>query len=101
MYLGTLPQEAAGLRLAKIFPGDDLRLCEPVSFAGGYSAVATVLNRASISGRVEVDPDGPLPDHFADVLDGAGDLIGCVALDAASFKALKDHWMRCKYEAAQ
>lgn len=95
-----LPRGAAGLRLCKIFPGDELRLCEAVRFPRGWQAVDTVLRRAAIAGRVEVDPGGPLPDHFADILDGDGDMIGNVALDAKSFRSLKDHWMRCKYEAA-
>jgi hypothetical protein len=30
-----LPPETAGLRLCKIFPGDDLRLCETVLFTKG------------------------------------------------------------------
>jgi hypothetical protein len=99
---GTLPADAAGLRLCKIFPGDDLRLCEPVLFTRGRAAVDTVLRRAAISGgRVDIDPEGELPDHFADVLDARGHMVGNVALDADSFRALKDHWMRCKYERAQ
>jgi hypothetical protein len=93
-----LPADAAGLRLCKIFPGDDLRLCEPVVFTKGRAAVDTVLRRAAISGRVEIEPGSPLPDHFADIIDSKGDAVGNVALDAKSFKALKEHWMRCKYE---
>jgi hypothetical protein len=98
----NLPEGTAGLRLCKIFPGDDLRLCEPILFTNGRSAVDTVLRRAAISGgRIEVDPKGPLPDHFADIMNANCDMIGNIALDARSFKALKDHWMRCKYEASQ
>lgn len=93
-----VPREAHGLRLCKIFPNDELRLCEAVMFQRGAGAVDTVLRRAAISGRVAVNPKGPLPDHFADIFDAKGDMIGNVALDARSFKALKDHWMRCKYE---
>lgn len=93
-----LPHEAAGLRLCKIFPGEDLRLCEPVRFEGGWKAVDTVLRRAALAGRVDVAASSPLPDHFADIMDASGDMIGNVALDAKSFKALKDYWMRCKYE---
>lgn len=50
--------------------------------------------------RVELRsiPKGPLPDHFADIMDVNSDMVGNVALDSNSFKALKDHWMRCKYE---
>lgn len=95
----NLPPEACGLRLCKIFPGDDLRLCEAVRFTRGAPAVDTVLRRAAIAGRVEVEPESPLPDHFADILDANGDMIGNVALDAKSFRALKGYWMRCKYEA--
>jgi hypothetical protein len=95
--MADLPPDAVGLRLCKIFPGDNLRLCEAVRFTKGRAAVATVLRRAAISGRVEIEPKGPLPDHFADIMDENGDMVGNVALDAASFKALKEHWMRCKY----
>lgn len=94
----SVPTEAHGLRLCRIFPGDDLRLCEAIKFTRGAVAVDTVLRRAAISGRVDVEPKGPLPDHFADILDINGDMIGNVALDAQSFKALKNKWMRCKYE---
>jgi hypothetical protein len=94
-----LPPETAGLRLCKIFPGEDLRLCEPVLFPKGRAAVDTVLRRAAISGGViEVNPKGPLPDHFADIMDANCDMIGNIALDATSFGALKNYWMRCKYE---
>jgi hypothetical protein len=79
--------------------GEELRLCERVLFPGGAAAVDTILRRARLSGRVEVDPSGELPDHFADVLDARGDMIANVALDAQSFGALKNHWMRCKYES--
>lgn len=94
--LHQLPNETAGLRLCKMFPGDRLRLCEGVHFTKGRPAVDTVLRRAAIAGRVEVG--GALQDHWADVLDSKGSLIGTVALDASSFRALKGHWMRCKYE---
>lgn len=92
-----LPADAAGLRLARI-KGDDLRLCEIVMFARGRAGVDTVLRRAAISGRVEVDPPDDLPDWFADIMDAEGSMVGNVALDANSFRALKNHWMRCRYE---
>lgn len=96
---GELPPETAGLRLCKFFPGDDLRMCEAVIFADGRPAVDTVLRRAAISGgRIELHPEGPLPDHFADIMDTECSIIGHIALDAKSFKALKGYWMRCKYE---
>src|SRR5690348_3987750 len=95
--MGKLPNDACGLRLCKIV-GDDLRLCEAVKFTRGRAAVDTVLRRAAISGDVEIEPSGELLDFFADVLDENGDMVGNVALDRRSFNALKNHWMRCKYE---
>lgn len=96
----ALPAEAKGLRLCKMFPGDDLRLCQVVMFKGGAAAIDTTLRRAAISGgRIDIDPPSPLPDHFADIMDANGDMIGNIALDAKSFKALKGYWMRCKYES--
>jgi hypothetical protein len=96
--LDRLPPETVGLRLCKMFPGDELRLCEGVRFTKGRPAVNTVLRRAAIAGRVEVS--GKNEDHWADVLDDSGDLIETVALDADSFRSLKNHWMRCKYEGS-
>lgn len=90
-----LPPQTAGLRLCKMF-GEELRLCEGVRFVRGQIAVNTVLRRAAIAGHVEVG--GHLADHWADVFDASGDVIENVALDAASFRSLKNHWMRCKYE---
>lgn len=94
--LHRLPVETVGLRLCKMFPGDELRLCEGVRFTNGLPAVNTVLRRAGLAGRVEVG--GKNQDHWADVLDDTGDWIETVALDAASFRSLKGHWMRCRYE---
>lgn len=97
-----LPEGTAGLRLCKIFPSDDLRLCEPVLFTKGRAAVDTVLRRAAISGgHIDVNPKGPLPDHFADIMDANCNMIGNVALDAKSFRALKNYWARCKYEPSR
>jgi len=94
----VLPADAVGLRLCKIVGGEDLRLCEAVRFTRGRPAVDMVLRRAAISGRVEIEPKGPLPDYFADIMDSNGAMIGNVALDRESFNALKNRWMRCKYE---
>lgn len=88
-----LPEQAAGLRLAKIVK-DQLQLCEIVMFADGCSAVDTVLRRAAISGRVEIG--GDIQDHFADVLDREQSIIETVALDAKSYGKLKNHWMPCR-----
>lgn len=93
--LDKLPEDAVGLRLCKMF-GEELRLCEGVMFTKGRPAVNTVLRRAALAGRVEVD--GELLDHWADVLNTKGDWSVIVALDADSFRSLKGHWMRCKYE---
>lgn len=82
-----LPRTAVGLRLARIDRKDNLILCEAMRFDAGYPAVDTVLRRARISGRVEIE--GKIADHFADVLDDAGDLVATIALDAKSYKALK------------
>lgn len=94
--MGELPTEACGLRLARITRKDDLILCEPVIFVDGRPAVDTVLRRAALSGRVEIG--GKIADHFADVLDAEGDIIDDVALDAKSYGALKNHWMRCRID---
>lgn len=91
-----LPVGTHGLRLARITNTEELILCEPIKFDGALPAVDTVLRRAAVSGRVEVD--GNIDYHFADILDGDGDMIGTVALDAKSYGALKNKWMRCKVE---
>jgi hypothetical protein len=92
--LDKLPEDANGLRLAKYVKGDDLILCEPVMFVAGRPAVDTTLRRAAISGRVEVD--GEILDHFADIMSDPDTMTGQVALDAKSYSALKNHWMRCR-----
>jgi hypothetical protein len=89
------PNEAVAMRLAKIFPRGDLRLCETIVFAAGAPGIDTVLRRAGISGNVEVG--GEIDDHFADLLDGDHSIVETVALDSKSFAALKNHWMRCRY----
>jgi hypothetical protein len=45
-----------------------------------------------------VDIGGKVEDHFADVLDAAGDLLETVSLDASSYGALKNRWMRCRVD---
>src|SRR6185312_2692572 len=91
-----LPAESVGLRLARIDHTERLILCEPFRFDAGFNGVEITLRRAAISGRVEVD--GKIKNHFADVLDDSGSIIETIALDAASYRALKTHWMRCKVE---
>lgn len=88
------PKTVVGVVLYRI-EGNSLIGCEAVQFtnAGG---VDTVFRRAAISGRVEFE--GKLKDHFADLLDISGDIIGTVALDRKSYGALKNRWMRCKVE---
>ena len=90
-----LPPTTVGLRLYRI-QGERLIACEAVRFTRGRAAVLTVLRRAAISGRVEVG--GEIADHFADVLDERENLIETVALDAKSYGALKNRWMRCRIE---
>lgn len=68
-------------------------------FTKGFAAVDTTLRRAAIAGRVEIG--GDIQDHFADVMDADHSLIEAVALDAKSFRALKEKWMRCSYEPRQ
>jgi len=89
-----IPPEATGLCLYRLTRADRLIGCEAVQFVGGRDAVDTVLRRAAISGRVEVG--GDIVDHFADVLDREGSIIGQVALDRKSYAALKTRWMRCR-----
>lgn len=97
MALGV-PPEAVGLRLYRIDSRERLIGCEAVMFTAGWTGVDTVLRRAQISGRTEVG--GEIADHFADVLDAKESIIETVALDAKSYGALKNRWMRCKTEPA-
>jgi len=92
----NLPENVVGLRLARIDRRGDLILCEAMRFDKGRDAVDTVLRRARISGRVEIE--GQIADHFADAIDDDGDIVVSVALDAKSYRALKTKWMRCKVE---
>lgn len=94
--LAALPQDAVGLQLYRIDRADNLIACEPMRFLKGRSAVATTLRRAQLSGRVEIG--GDILNHFADVLNDAGDMVETVALDSKSYGALKNRWMRCKVE---
>lgn len=93
--MAELPAEAVGLRLYK-YVREELICCEAMRFPRGRPAVDTVLRRAAISGRVEIG--GKIEDHFADVLDLEGSIIETVALDARSYSALKNKWMRCRIE---
>lgn len=95
--MNKLPPDAVGLRLYRI-SGERLIACEAVLFVRGRAAVDIVLLRAAASGRVEIG--GEIADHFADVLDAEQSMIETVALDAKSYGALKNHWMRCKVETA-
>lgn len=92
----NLPAESVGLRLARITSKEELILCEAIRFVNGRAAVRTTLHRATLSGRVEIG--GKIANHFADVLDANGDIAETVALDAKSYGALKNHWMRCKVD---
>ncbi len=96
--IGHIPVAAAGLCLYKINRKGELIGCEPVIFDDGLPAVDTTLRRARISGHVKVsgETDGPLPDWFADILNQECDIIGNVELDRASYRSLKNHWMRCR-----
>lgn len=97
MNLDLLTHAAIGLKLYR-FQGERLIACEDVIFTEGYNAVNTTLRRAAISGRVEVE--GEIKNHFADVLiDANGSWDQTIALDAGSYRALKNRWMRCKVES--
>jgi hypothetical protein len=95
MDLSALHPEAKGLRLYRI-AGDDLIACELVMFQNGRAAVDTVLRRAAISGRVEIE--GEIKDHYADVYTREDCWEQTVALDARSYAALKNRWMRCRLD---
>jgi len=95
--IGQVPENAIGLKLYRINQREELIGCEPVYFVSGRDGVDIVLRRSALSGRVEIE--GDINDHYADFLinrDGEWD--GTVALDAKSYSALKNHWMRCKTE---
>ena len=96
MVTGELPEEAVGLRLARIDSRDNLILCETCMFKDGRGAVQTTLVRASLAARVDIG--GEIKDHFADVMDAEQSIIEIVALDAKSYSSLKNHWMRCKVD---
>ena len=93
MMTGRLPKSAISIVLYRV-SGENLVGCETVTFVTGNQGVETVLRRASISGKVEVG--GKFQNHFADLLDAKDDIIESVALDAKSYGALKNRWMRCK-----
>lgn len=93
--LSNLPESAVGLRLARIFH-ERLILCEAMRFDNGRKGVEITLRRAQIAGLVDFEAE--IKNHFADVLDEGGDIVETVALDAGSYSALKNKWMRCKVE---
>lgn len=94
MALQVIPVEARGLQLCKHFL-NTLRVTEKIMFTD-HGGVELTLRRAAISGQVSFNT--PLEEHWADILDEQGDIIGHASLDANSFKALKGHWMRCRYQ---
>lgn len=95
-----LSDDAIGLRLIRYDRRGRAHFSEHVIFSKGRPAVLSTLNRAALSGRVEIE--GTIEDHQADVLtDNAGGWDQVVALDAKSYKALKHHWLRCKTEAVE
>lgn len=96
LNLDALPAETVGLKLHRIDSKERLIACEAVIFRDGRPAVNTVLRRAAIAGRVDVG--GTINDHFADVLDAECSIIETVALDAKSYRSLKEKWMRCRTE---
>jgi hypothetical protein len=97
MLKGAIPETATGVVLYRI-RGERLIGCETCDFEQGSAGVELVMRRAAISGRVEVG--GKLENHFADLLDKDGSMVETVALDAKSYGALKNRWMRCRVETA-
>lgn len=96
--LDQIPTDVIGLRLCRLLSGDRLQMCETVIFSAGRSAVEITLRRAQIAGRVEIE--GKIDRHWADMItDPSGDWIGTVALDAGSYRALKNRWMRCRVDS--
>ena len=93
-----VPASAVAIILHRIDRRGVLISCKIVSFRNQAAAIDTVLRRAQISGLVRVG--GPLPYHFADLLDADGNVVQNVALDAASYRALKTRWMRTQVEHA-
>ena len=91
----ALPEDCVGLRLCRV-AGGRLVMCEPVVFERGRDGVDIVLRRASISGRV--GPIGEAGDYWADLLTSPDIWTDTIALDAASYRALKYHWMRCRVQ---
>jgi hypothetical protein len=87
--------DIVALRLYRI-AREKLIACDVVQFRNGWTAIDTVLRRASVAGRVEVD--GEIKNHFADLLSDNGDLVETVALDSRSYAALKNRWARCKID---
>lgn len=94
-----LPPDARGLRLCKM-RGEELILYEIVMFDRGRPAVLTTLNRAELSGRVEVEGsyEGDLGDFWADVMSDPDNMVSTVRLDRGSWNSLKNHWMRCRLD---
>lgn len=78
--LSKLSKDAVGLRLYRHDKQDNLIGCEYVRFISGYAAVHTVLRRAAISGKVEVD--GQIVNQFAEALDADGSCVNTIIIDA-------------------
>lgn len=105
LNLDRIPPNATGLKLYRIKKTRDgreiLLANELVIFKHGAEAINTTLRRAGLAGRVEVSPEGELPDYYADIYEGPNGDTGwntCVALDRGSYKSLKYHWMPTPYE---
>jgi hypothetical protein len=97
-FLDQIPPDVIGLRLCRLLSGERLQMCETVIFSEGRSAVELTLRRAQISGRVEIE--GKIDRHWADMItDPSGEWVGTVALDARSYGALKNRWMRCRVDS--
>lgn len=93
--ISHVPNAARAARPFRIVHDEPIP-CEAIHFAGGAGAIDTALRRGGISGRVEVG--GRIEDHFADLLDGSGNIVETVALDRASYAALKDRCIKCRVE---
>lgn len=96
--ISHLHPDAHGLRLYRHNRRGELIACELVMFVRGRAAVHTTLNRARISGTVEVEPFDGSMDYFVDVYSDPNTFVQTVLLDRSSYAALKNKWMRCKVE---
>ena len=91
----NIPPEAVTIQLFKIVR-EQLIACDPVRFERGAAGVGVALRRAAISGHVAVGDNVIIRDYFADLHDANGSTVTNVALDAKSYRMLKNRWAKTK-----